>query len=519
MFKKMRISVGLSLIICVFSLALLGVSGFSMQALTNSKGATFRIDRIQGDQLVPLYLIYSELLNTRIYAQNAALLLEAKADAGADLLKAQDYLKSSEKNMVALGKIVSLTAEGRRLRKNIDTTYADYINNGIKPMMQTLRDGNVAAYYNLGPSVVPKSEALRNSLSEFETFAKNLGEKEIEGVTASYRQNMWIIGGALLLTLGLILMAIRFAKQIIFSPINEARQLFGKISRGDLSSVIPLQPATEMGGLLTALDDMQQSLKGIVSGVRESSAVITIGTRQISAGNQDFSSRTEEQAASIEQTAASMEQLTSSVKQNTDNTRLVTAMADNMAVLARKNGENITDITAKISAINESSEKISNIIGVIDSISFQTNILALNAAVEAARAGEAGKGFAVVASEVRNLAQRSAVSAKEIKELIEDSVSKIKEGSDMASQSGDDMKTLLNEVDQVKSLIDSIAFASDEQSRGIEQVNIAIVQLEEVAQQNAALVEEASAATLSLAEQADTLDASMQVFTLTKAHE
>ncbi|WP_145522394.1 methyl-accepting chemotaxis protein [Yersinia ruckeri] len=187
-----------------------------------------------------------------------------------------------------------------------------------------------------------------------------------------------------------------------------------------------------------------------------------------------------------------------------------------MSVLAIKNGTNIADITNNIVAINQSSEKISNIIGVIDSISFQTNILALNAAVEAARAGEAGKGFAVVASEVRNLAQRSAVSAKEIKELIEDSVHKIKQGSDMAAHSSEDMKILLDEVEQVKDFVGSIAMASDEQSRGIEQVNIAIAQLEPIAQQNAALVEEASAATDSLADQADTLDEVMQIFTLSK---
>ncbi|EKN3360438.1 methyl-accepting chemotaxis protein [Yersinia ruckeri] len=516
MFKEMKISVGLSLIICAFSLALLGMGGFSIQALTNSKGATFRIDRIQGEQLAPLYVIYSDLLNTRIYAQNAALLLAEKKDTQTELEKATSYFESTQKNMAALSKIVALTEEGRRLRRNIDKAYTDYVDNGINPMIQTLRNGDLVAYYNLGPAVVPKSEVFHQSVTEFDTFSKALGEREINGVTASYWQNMWIVGATLLLTLALIVITINFTKKIIFSPINEARRLFAFMAKGDLSNSIPLQPNTEMGGLLTALDEMQQSLRSIVTRVRESSAVITVGTRQISAGNQDFSSRTEEQAASVEQTAASMEQLTSSVKQNRDSTQLVTAMADNMSVLARKNGTNIADITNNIVAINQSSEKISNIIGVIDSISFQTNILALNAAVEAARAGEAGKGFAVVASEVRNLAQRSAVSAKEIKELIEDSVHKIKQGSDMAAHSSEDMKILLDEVDQVKDFVGSIAMASDEQSRGIEQVNIAIAQLEQIAQQNAALVEEASAATDSLADQADTLDEVMQIFTLSK---
>ncbi|MDX5629463.1 MULTISPECIES: methyl-accepting chemotaxis protein [unclassified Brenneria] len=515
MFKKIKISLGLTIIIGLFGLSLIGVSVFSISALTKSKDALYTIDRIEGDQLNPLHALYSDLLSGRIVLYNLAMAKEDGKNVDGMGGKADGYLNSANKNMEALHAIVPVTERGRQLRLDIEKAYDAYIKEGVTPARQALDAGNLDLFYELITSAVStKGEALQKSINEFSAFARELGDREIEHSVDSYKINVGVVIVAIILTIVLIILSKMLMSAIVFTPINEAKHVFGLIAKGDLSFDIPHQPKTEMGGLLTSLEDMKQSLKVIVSDVRESSEVISVGTRQISAGNQDLSSRTEEQASSIEQTAASMEELTSSVKQNSENTRLVTGMAENMTGLAQKNGENITNIVNRMQAISESSEKISSIIGVIDTIAFQTNILALNAAVEAARAGEAGKGFAVVASEVRNLAQRSATSAKEIKELIEDAGHKIQQGAALASVSGNDMETLLAEVSKVKELVSGISLASEEQSQGIEQVNVAVTQLEQVAQQNAALVEEASSATSSLAEQADLLEASMRVFTL-----
>ncbi|MFE8102499.1 methyl-accepting chemotaxis protein [Brenneria goodwinii] len=515
MFKKVKISLGLTIIIGLFSLSLIGVSAFSINALTKSKGALYTIDRIEGDQLNQLHALYADLLSNRIVLYNLAMAKEEGRSSDVMSAKAESYLNSANKNMETLHGIVPVTEQGRQLRLNIEKAYDTYIKEGITPARKALDSGNLDLFYQMITTTVSKKgEELQNSIDEFSTFASALGDQEIEHSAASYKINVGVVIVAIVLTIVLIVLSKMLVGAIIFSPINEAKHVFSLIAKGDLSLDIPRQPKTEMGGLLTSLEDMKQSLKVIVSDVRESSEVISVGTRQIAAGNQDLSSRTEEQASSIEQTAASMEELTSSVKQNTENTRQVTGMTENMAGLAQKNGDNITNIVKRMNDISESSAQISSIIGVIDSIAFQTNILALNAAVEAARAGEAGKGFAVVASEVRNLAQRSARSAKEIKELIEDTSSRIHQGFTLATTSGNDMETLLAEVNKVKELVSAISLASEEQSQGIEQVNIAVTQLEQVAQQNAALVEEASSATGSLAEQADLLEASMRVFTL-----
>ncbi|QTF10301.1 methyl-accepting chemotaxis protein [Brenneria izadpanahii] len=499
----------------MFSLLLIGIGVFSINALTKSNNALYTIDRIEGDQLNPLHALYADLLSGRIVFYNLAVAKEDGKNTDAMEAKANGYLNSANKNMEELRSIVPVTEQGRQLRLNIEKAYDAYIKEGVVPAKQALDAGNLDLFYQMITTTVSKKgEALQKSIKEFSTFASALGDQEIEHSVGTYNINVGVVIAAIILTIALIIISKILMSAIVFTPINEAKHFFSLIAKGDLSVDIPRQPKTEMGGLLTSLEDMKQSLKVIVSDVRESSEVISVGSRQMSAGNQDLSSRTEEQAASIEQTAASMEELTSSVKQNTENTRQVTGMAEGMAVLAQKNGDNITNIVKRMNDISESSEKISNIIGVIDSIAFQTNILALNAAVEAARAGEAGKGFAVVASEVRNLAQRSASSAKEIKELIEDAGNRVHQGSALATASGNDMETLLAEVNKVKELVSAISLASEEQSQGIEQVNVAVTQLEQVAQQNAALVEEASSATNSLAEQADLLEASMRVFTL-----
>jgi methyl-accepting chemotaxis protein-1 (serine sensor receptor) len=344
---------------------------------------------------------------------------------------------------------------------------------------------------------------------------------QMENAAAGYDQSQSLfakfriaaIAGVLF---GLLAVAISafFLIRAINQPLQEMMVHFEAISGGDLTSNIEVKSKNEMGTLMLGLQKMQTRLTETVSQVREGSTAIGAATTQIAAGNLDLSSRTEQQAASLEETASSMEELTSTVKQNADNARQANQLAVTASTVAVKGGAVVADVVDTMDSINTSAKKIVDIIGVIDGIAFQTNILALNAAVEAARAGEQGRGFAVVASEVRNLAQRSAAAAKEIKSLIDDSVTKVDAGSKLVAQAGATMTEVVDSVKHVTDIMAEILAASQEQSAGIEQVNTAIVQMDEVTQQNAALVEEAAAAAASLNDQASNLSAVVSVFKL-----
>jgi methyl-accepting chemotaxis protein len=295
-------------------------------------------------------------------------------------------------------------------------------------------------------------------------------------------------------------------------------KIAGSIAEGDLSIAIDTK-SSDRGSLLIEMKQMRNSLVDIVSQVRRGTHTITTASREIAAGNTDLSSRTELQASSLEKTASAMEELTSTVKQNADNAREANHLAATASDVARKGGEVVSQVVGTMGEINSSASKIADIIGVIDGIAFQTNILALNAAVEAARAGEQGRGFAVVASEVRNLAQRSAAAAKEIKQLIGDSVEKIGRGSKLVGQAGDTMDEVVASVKRVTDIMSDIANASAEQSAGIEQVNLSIIEMDGMTQQNAALVEEAAAAFQSLQDQAAELQRVVSIFKLAEGEE
>jgi len=284
-----------------------------------------------------------------------------------------------------------------------------------------------------------------------------------------------------------------------------------RIANGDLTVRVDTR-AGDNRSLLFEMATMRERLGGVIKGIRQGTDAIDIGAREIAAGNLDLSSRTEEQAGSLATTASNMDTLTATVKQNADNARQAGQLANNASEIAKRGGEVVGQVVQTMEGITESSRKISDIIGVIDGIAFQTNILALNAAVEAARAGEQGRGFAVVASEVRSLAQRSAQAAKEIKALIEDSVQRVGDGSDQVARAGETMGEVVSAVHRLTDIVSEISAASEEQRRGIEQVNLAIGEMDQVTQQNAALVEEAAAAAGSLEEQARRLKAAVATF-------
>jgi len=301
--------------------------------------------------------------------------------------------------------------------------------------------------------------------------------------------------------------------------LNEVGALLSSVADGDLNRRVDVELPGQFGRLANDANRTVDKLSEIVSQIRQGSDAISSAAAEIAAGNNDLSQRTESQAASLEETASSMEELTSTVRQNADNARQANQLAQSAAEVAGQGGTVVGDVVHTMEAINQSSKKIADIIGVIDGIAFQTNILALNAAVEAARAGEQGRGFAVVAAEVRSLAQRSANAAKEIKQLITDSVAKVEEGSQLVDQAGKTMEDIVSSVRKVTDIIADITAASQEQSAGIEQINQAITQMDEGTQQNAALVEEASAAARSLEQQSEHLVQTVAVFrTANAAH-
>ncbi len=337
--------------------------------------------------------------------------------------------------------------------------------------------------------------------------------------TAAAIHAHYAAGRNLLLAFGLgalvagVVLAWRLTRTIT-GPLGQAVRIAENVSSGDLTSAIDVSHGDETGQLMRALKKMNDSLLTIVRQVRNGTETIATASAEIAAGNLDLSSRTEQQASALQQTAATMEELTSAVRSNADNAREGRTLADGAATIAGAGGTVVADVVRTMEAINASSGRIVDIIAVIDGIAFQTNILALNAAVEAARAGEQGRGFAVVASEVRALAGRSAAAAKEVKELIGDSVQKVHAGTALVDRAGSTMGEIVAAIGKVTQIMNQIADASAQQQDGIEQVNTAIAQMDQVTQQNAALVEQAAAAAAAMQEQAARLADAVAVFRL-----
>ena len=363
-------------------------------------------------------------------------------------------------------------------------------------------------------TIVPLFDAYVASINAFKRAQQQLYDQAVADVHANVANGQLILisGTALALALG-VAAAVALSRSIT-APLAQAVRTARAIAEGDLTQPINTSGSDEAAELLQALQNMQSSLAATVSSVRQGTDSIATASSQIASGNNDLSARTEQQASALQETAASMQELTSTVRQNADNARQANQLAVSASSVAVQGGAVVSQVVDTMSAINVSSQKIADIIGVIDSIAFQTNILALNAAVEAARAGEQGRGFAVVASEVRSLAGRSAAAAKEIKALIDDSASKVSAGTALVGEAGKTMQDVVSSIQRVTDIMGEITAASQEQTAGIEQVNQAVVQMDQVTQQNAALVEEAAAASQSLQEQASTLARTVSAFKL-----
>ncbi len=390
-------------------------------------------------------------------------------------------------------------------------------------MAQNYRKG-FAAYQAAGFDPAAGDAAVKGMDREPTRLLRAIQEKIDDGASAAVEAAAHDSQRAV--RIGLILMAAGAiaglagsiaCTRMILRPVDAVIGLARAVAAGDLTSEIRVQSRDEIGQLVQAIKDMQEGLRRVVSNVRSGVDSVGSASAQIAAGNHDLSSRTERQASSLQETAASMEQLTSTVRQSADSAHQANQLASSASAAASKGGEVVGQVVTTMEQIAAASRKIAEIINVIDGIAFQTNILALNAAVEAARAGEQGRGFAVVAGEVRNLAQRSAQAAREIKTMINDSVDKVASGSRLVDDARASMGDIVAQVQRVSDLISEISNASIEQSSGIGQVNEAITQMDQVTQQNAALVEQSAAAATSLKEQAARLAQAVALFKLSNA--
>lgn len=488
----------------VLAVIVLGVSVFSLRALSNSTDGFSNYVHGPSARADVAAQVRTAVDRRAIAARNLVLVTKPS-----DLeLEKAEVIRASEDVQTKLKLLKTMVANGpgssdkaRSLVGEIDRVESLYgpVANGIVAL--ALAGKHEEAIVKMDDECRPLLAALVNASNAYAEYTRGRQEQMVRASDEQYQtQRNWLIAMCVA-ALALAVAAGVFITRSITGPIRRAVDVASTVARGDLRSRIAVTQKDETGQLLGALADMNARLIETVSRVRESSGSVANASTEIATGNTDLSQRTEEQAASLEQTAASMEELTSTVKQNTESAQQASVLASNASDVARRGSEVVSQVVDTMHGISTSSTKIAEITGMIEGIAFQTNILALNAAVEAARAGEQGRGFAVVASEVRSLAQRSSTAAKEIKELIANSVQQVRSGSVLAGRAGETMAEVTQAVARVTDMMEEIAAASIEQGRGIEQVNQAITQMDEVTQQNAALVEEAAAASQSLQDQ------------------
>ena len=507
-----RLAFGLGTLV---ALSLLGsaVSGWQTQVIAAKVERVVEVNNAMSDAVGHLRNSMDEMA---IQVRSVALMTEMKSiSAEIDVLKAAKgrYL-ADEKALQALVAGPGGNDDQRRGAKEIAALAAATIPMIEEAAEQGADGNNVEAALALSNRILPQEKLWRAQLQSL--------QKSIAADNAGAAASAKLAEATLTTTLAVFALATIGVGSLvgwrligsIRTPLAQATDFARRVADGDLSASVRTDRDDELGQLLQALVDMQAKLRSLVGHIRNTAESIGTASREVAVGNQDLSERTEQTAGSLQQAASAMTQLTGNVRQSADAAAQANQLATSATDVARRGARAVSDVVATMTEINDSSRKISDIIGVIDGIAFQTNILALNAAVEAARAGEQGRGFAVVASEVRSLAQRSAGAAKEIKSLIGASVERVETGARQVTDAGATMREIESSVQRVTSIISEISSASAEQSSGIGQVSGSVQQLETMTQQNAALVEESAAAAQSLRDQAESLNTLVQAFRL-----
>ena len=511
MLNRIKVVTSLLLVLGLFGILQMTSGGLFFNALKNDK-ENFTVLQTIRQQQSTLNGSWVALLQTRNTLNRAGIryMMDVnKTGSGAtvdDLLQiAKTSLQQAEGRW---GEYEALPIDPRQSQESVEQLKRNYdiLHGALSELIQLLSTGKINEFFD--QPTQGYQDGFEKSYVDYLVQNDRLYQEAVNDNNSSYSMAMWILIGVLALVAVAIVLVWFGIQRTLIVPLNRLIDSIKHIAGGDLARSIDVHGTNEMGQLAASLKHMQGELVRTVGNVRQGANAIYSGASEISAGNNDLSSRTEQQAASLEETAASMEQLTATVKQNAENARQASHLALSASETAQKGGKVVANVVQTMHDIAGSSQKIADITSVIDGIAFQTNILALNAAVEA----EQGRGFAVVAGEVRNLAQRSAQAAKEIKGLIEDSVNRVDMGSVLVESAGETMGDIVSAVTRVTDIMGEIASASDEQSRGIDQVGQAVSEMDRVTQQNAALVEESASAAAALEEQASMLTQAVSVF-------
>ncbi|PPA74139.1 methyl-accepting chemotaxis protein [Achromobacter spanius] len=512
MLVNLKVRTCIVLVLLLFTAAMFASNGVAWMGLNSSNAKLEQVNDAYSNQATQLNRAYAAFLRGRLLLANSLMdMQQGKTEQATSQAKRADALmQEGNQQLDAFRKNPRMPGSDAVVQK-LEAGYKQF-EDVYKRQSAALANLAIQDYLDLNDAGGAANTAFREGVYGVLQFVDARTDELVVQAEVDHRISRTVTIALLAISLLLALGCWLFINRTVLRPLHQAGEHFDKISGGDFTGRIDVRSTNEIGQLFAAIKRMQESLTRTVATVRRGVDEINVGAREISAGNTDLSSRTEQQAASLEETAASMEQLASTVKQNADNARQANQLAASASDVAERGGSAVSEVVSTMQGISASSRKISEIVSVIDGIAFQTNILALNAAVEAARAGEQGKGFAVVAGEVRSLAQRSAQAAKEIKGLIEDSVNKVGAGSQQVERAGATMQEIVASVKRVTDIMGEISAASEEQSSGIDQVNRAVSQMDEVTQQNAALVEEAAAAAGSLQEQAQRLAEAVAVF-------
>ncbi|MBU4610521.1 HAMP domain-containing protein [Achromobacter sp. GG226] len=509
MLKKMKVSTLLLLVLLLLGGMIAVGSAIGGLGVRAGNEALHALDVVHGQG-------EGRLTAATLYAVRGGAVLRgaaAQSPVPAAELQRAEPLIAQARSALAEARKAPLSEAGLALMRPAADALDGYLG-AVTTLQTALQGGNATAIASGLASLGPAGTRLETARDAFVRYSDAEAQRLLDGAASRYTFVRASIVVALIFVV-LLIIAMRWVLQRqVVRPLRDASQLCDRIAQGDLTSRIDVTSENEIGALLGALQRMQRGLASTVSSVRLGVEQISTGARQIAAGNADLSTRTEQQAGALQATTSNMESLAAAVRQNADHARQATQLASGASDVAASGGEAVGQVVTTMREIASSSQKVEEIVGVIDSIAFQTNILALNAAVEAARAGEQGKGFAVVAGEVRSLAQRSAHAAKEIKDLIAESTRKVGEGSQQVERAGTTMQDIVQSVRRVSDLINEISSASVEQSGGIESVNRAVADMDDMTQHNAALVEQAAAAAASLEAQTRALDVAVAAFRL-----